>query len=161
MTRWGKRKIGPLMAQWNIILGALWWRNGQIRDPSDDKIGAPWWPDEEIQGPRPQILFKRFNTASLHSNLWAPNFDWEILDVVQAEKEYMGPQFSIVHLIFQRWLPMFDFGIFCFLRRLIGIYRVGASIWVFEKFRSLFSFLLLFFFSFLHFFFVSLYRGPL
>ena len=35
------------------------------------------------------------------SNLWAPNFNWEILDVMQAEK-YMGPLFSIVPLILQR-----------------------------------------------------------
>ena len=25
------------------------------------------------------------------SNLWALNFNWEILDVMQVEKEYMGP----------------------------------------------------------------------
>ena len=25
------------------------------------------------------------------SNLWARNFNWEILDVMQAEKEHMGP----------------------------------------------------------------------
>ena len=25
------------------------------------------------------------------SNLWAPNFNCEILDVIQAEKEYTGP----------------------------------------------------------------------
>ena len=29
------------MTQWNINLGALWWRNGQIRDSSDDEIGVP------------------------------------------------------------------------------------------------------------------------
>ena len=60
---------------------------------------------------------------------------------------------------------MFDFGIFCHPLRLMGIYRVGPVL-VFEKFRSLFSFLpflfflvfCLFFFSILH-LFVSL-GGP-
>ena len=33
--------LGPLMTQWNINLRALKWRNGQITDPSDDKIGPP------------------------------------------------------------------------------------------------------------------------
>ena len=49
---------------------------------------------------------------------------------------------------------MFDFGIFCYLLRLMGIYRMGP-VRVFEKFRSLFSFLLFifFFFTILHFFF--------
>ena len=58
------------------------------------------------------------------------------------------------------WLPMFDFGIFCHLLRLMGIYRVGTPVRVFEKFRSLFSFLLLYFsFSFFLSFFVSLSLG--
>ena len=87
MTQWGNCK--PLIKQWGncgakwpdeengkldpwwrngtLIWGAFWWCNGQIRDPSDDEIGAPWWPDGEIWGPRPLILFKRFNTAPLHS----------------------------------------------------------------------------------------------
>ena len=58
---------------------------------------------------------------------------------------------------------MFDFSIFCHLLRLMGIYRVGAPVWEFEKFRSLFSFLLVLFLSFLSFiffFFLSL-GGPL
>ena len=32
----------------DINLGALWWRNGQIRDPNDDEIAVPWWPDGKI-----------------------------------------------------------------------------------------------------------------
>ena len=79
-------------------LGALWWCNGQIRDPSDGEIGPPWWGH---WWPRPRILSKRFNTAPLHSfKLMGPKY-WEILDVLQVEKEYMGPQFLIVRLIFQ------------------------------------------------------------
>ena len=63
------------MTQWNINLGAFWWRNGEIRDPSDDEIVTPWWPDGEIGGPRPLILFKQFNTAPLHSfKLMGPKF---------------------------------------------------------------------------------------
>ena len=63
---------------------------------------------------------------------------------------------------------MFDFCIFCHLLKLMGIYRVGAPVLIFEKFCSLFSF---FFFSILHFlfflffffffFFVSLSGAPL
>ena len=41
VTWWEKWEIGPLMTQWNITLRVLWWRNGQIRDPSDGEIGAP------------------------------------------------------------------------------------------------------------------------
>ena len=29
-------------------LGALWWRNGKIRDPSNEEILAPWRPDGKI-----------------------------------------------------------------------------------------------------------------
>ena len=47
--------------------------------PPDDLMG-------KLGGPRPLIVFKRFNTAPLHFF----NF-WEILNVMQAEKEYMGP----------------------------------------------------------------------
>ena len=72
------RKNGKLDPWWRngtLIWGALWWRNGQIRDPSDDEIGAPWWPNGEIWGPWPLILFKRFNTAPLHSfKLMGPKF---------------------------------------------------------------------------------------
>ena len=64
---------------------------------------APWWHDGEIGGSRPRIIFKRFNTAPLHSfKLTGPNFNWENLDDMQAEKEYMGPQFPIVRFIFKR-----------------------------------------------------------
>ena len=84
---------------------------------------------------------------------------------------YMGPYFSIVPLIgyFKDcvMITMFDFGIFCHLLRLMGIYRVGAPVRIFEKFRSLFYILSAFFsflfyssFSFfLSFFFLSL-GGP-
>ena len=60
------------------------------------------------------------------------------------------------------WLPMFDFGIFCHLLRLMGIYWVGAPVRVFEKFCSLF-FLPFFFFysSFFYSLFFPLSRGPL
>ena len=90
---------------------------------------------------------------------------------MQAEKEYTDPYFSIVPLStmyiskIMWWLPMFDFGIFCYLLRHMGIYRVGAPVQVFEKFRSLFSFLFIFFlfllFLFFVFFFVSLSWTPL
>ena len=58
-----------------------------------------------------------------------------------------------------RWLPMFDFGIFCTHGDISG----GAPVRVFEKFHSLFSFscLFLFFFSILHFPFPPLLGAPL
>ena len=75
-------------------LGALWWCNGQIETLAMGKLGPL---DGDIGGPWPQILFKRFNTASLHSfELMAPRY-WEILDVLQVEKNiiYMGPNSSL------------------------------------------------------------------
>ena len=70
---------------------------------------------------------------------------------------------SPLFLLIVWWLPMFDFGIFWHLPRLMGIYRVSAPVWVFEKFCSVslfFSFLpFLFFFSLFFFFFWSLSLG--
>ena len=62
------------------------------------------------------------------------------------------------------WLRMFDFGIFCHLLRLMGIYRVGAPVRVglFEKFRSHFSSVSFSFsFLFFNFFFPLLSGAPL
>ena len=79
------RKLGLWWRNGTLIWGALWWRNGQIRDPRDDEIGSPlmtWWGNWD---PRPLILSNgliRFHCTL--SNLWAPNFIWEILDVMQA-----------------------------------------------------------------------------
>ena len=60
-------------------------------------------------------------------------------------------------------LPIFNFGIFCHLLKLMGIYRVVAPVRVFGKFRSLFSFFFsfLFFIFFFLFYFVSLSGAPL
>ena len=67
------------------------------------------------------------------------------------------------------WLPMFNFGIFCHLLRLIGIYQVGPrlGIWkvsfslFFSPFYFSFSFFLFLSFLFLFYssFFLSLSRG--
>ena len=59
------RKLGPWWCNGTLIWGALWWRNGQIRDPSDGEIWVPWWRDEEIWGPRPLTLFKWFYGGSI------------------------------------------------------------------------------------------------
>ena len=64
---------------------------------------------------------------------------------------------------------MFDFGIFCHLLRLMGIYRVGLSGYLKSFLLSFLFCLFFFFFSILHFlfllsfflFFVSLSRAPL
>ena len=78
---------------------------------------------------------------------------------------------SPLFLLIVWWLPMFDFGIFWHLHRLMGIYRVRAPVGVFEKFCSVslffsllpfFFFLFPFFFSlffFLSFFGLSLWGG--
>ena len=63
---------------------------GKLETLAMMKLGPPWWPDGEIGGPRPLNLFKRFITAPLHSFKCMAHKFWEILDVMQAEKEYMG-----------------------------------------------------------------------
>ena len=89
---------------------------------------------------------------------------------MQAEKEYTGPQFHIVHLIFQRLCADYQFQILKMGPRPIGSNFLsttktyadisgGIPIWVVEKFLSvLFSFH--FPFLFFLFFFLTL-LGPL
>ena len=107
------------------------------------------------------------------SNLWAgPSFNWEILDVMQAEKSTWGPNSQLSLLYFKDCVMIanvwFYFGIFCHLLRLMGMYRVGAPSGYLKSFDL--SFLFLFFFSlfyssfsflffFFPFFFVSLSLG--
>ena len=161
-------KLGPRWCNGALIWGAFWWRNGQIRDPSDDEIGALWWPDGEIWGTRPLILFKRFNTAPLHSfKFMGPKFLLRNFGCHTSWKRIHGAlnlhcSSYISKIVW--WLSMFDFGIFCHLLRLMRIYRVGVRpVWVFEKFRSLFSFLPFLFSSFFPSFsiFPSLSGAPL
>ena len=138
-------KLGPWWRNGTLIWEVLWWCNGQIREPSDDEIGAPWWPDGEIWGPRPLILFKRFNTAPLHSfRLLGPLYLLRNFRCHASSKRIHGAlnlhcSSHISKIVW--WLPISDFGIFCHLLRLMGIYRVGAPVRVFEKFCSLVSFL--------------------
>ena len=143
-----------------LIWGALWWCNGQIRDPSDDEIGAPWWPDGKIWGPRPLILLKRYNTAPLHSfKLMGPKFKLEKIRCHACWKRKHGVlnlhcSFYISKIVWW-FIPMFDFGIFCHLLRLMGNGDIsgGGPVRVFEHFCSLFSFFpFLFVFSILHYF---------
>ena len=152
-------------------LVSLWWRNVQIRDPSNGEIEPPGDLMGKL-GALNHLLFSN-GLIRLHctlSNLWAPNFNWEILDDMQAEKKnHEAPILHISSHISKIvwWLPMFDFGIFCHLFRLMGIYQVGASSGYLKSFVPsflffLFSFLSSFSFSFFFsFFFLSLSRGPL
>ena len=119
----------------------------------------------------PALNHKLFsnNLIPLHhtlSNFWAPNFNWEILDDMQAEKEYMGlnspmfvSYFKNCVMITNNWFWYFFFLFVVYLdsRGYIG---GGRPVWVFKNFRSLFSFLP-FPFSFLYFssFFSSLSLG--
>ena len=91
----GKQEIGPFMAQWNIwgpfddAMGKLQTRRAMGKlGPSDNLMGKLEALDHE--------LFSN-GLIRLHCtllNLWA-KFNWEILDDMQAEKEYMGSQFPL------------------------------------------------------------------
>ena len=53
-------------------------------------------PHDDLMGKSGTLEHQFFSNGLIRfhcslSNLWAPNFNWEILDVMQAEKEYMGP----------------------------------------------------------------------
>ena len=84
---------------------------------------------------------------------------------MKKEYNFIGAlicKFSSYILKIVWWLPMFDFGIFCHVLRLMGIYRVRAPVRVFEKLCFLFSFLFFFLFVFhsSFYFCLSLFRGP-
>ena len=70
---------------------------------------------------------------------------------------HMGPYlcFKDCVMITSVW-----FWYFCHLLGLTGIYRVGAPVWTFETFRSLFLPFPFFLFDFFPFFFLSLPLGP-
>ena len=160
MTWWGKQEIGLLMTQWNINLGAFDDAMGKLETLAMMKLG-PWWSDGEIGGPRPLILFKRFNTAPLHlSNFLTLNFNWEIRCLASWKRIHGA---LILHCSSSKivwWLPMFDFGIFCHLLTLMGIYQVVSQSGYLKSF--IFSFLSSpFFFLFFIFFFISLSGAPL
>ena len=171
MMQWGNWK--PLIKQWGS--SGTKWPDGKTRNwaldgatehlgPSDyamdkletlamGKLGPLmiWW---RYWGPRSRSSFQTVYTTPLNSfKLMGPN--WEILDVIQAEKQYMGPKFPIVHLVFQRLRDGYQclILIFSFIYLdLWGYISGGAPVRVFEKFRSLFF--LFFLSSFLFFFFL-------
>ena len=89
-----KIEIGPLVAQWNINLGPFYDAMGKLETLAMMKLGPP----NDLMGRLGALdhlhVFFSNGLIWLHftfSNLWAPNFYWEILDVMQAEKEYIGP----------------------------------------------------------------------
>ena len=154
-----------------LIWGALWWCNGQIRDPSDDEIGAPWWPDGKIWGPRPLILLKRYNTAPLHSfKLMGPKFKLEKIRCHACWKRiHGGSSISIVPFhafIFQRLCDdlyqclILVFSVIYLDSWGMGIYRVGPPSGYLKSFVLSFLFYLLFFFLSILYYFPSL-SGPL
>ena len=132
----------------HINLGAFWWRNMQIRDPSDDEIEAPWWPDGEIGGPRPLIPFKRFNTAPLHSFkiMYGPKISLSNFRCHASWKRIHGVQ--ILHCSCD------DYQFLILVFSVIYLNSWGYIGWgpvrVFEKFHSLSFFTL---FSIFHFIF--------
>ena len=158
-------KLGPWWHNGTLIWGALWWRNGQIRDPSDE-IEAPWWPNGEIW---PIIPFKGFNKAPLHSfKLVGPKFQLGNFRCHASRKRIHGAlnlhcssYISKIVWWYQCLISVFS----VIYLRLMGLYRVGAPVRVFEKFRSLSLFFLFFlsfsyFFSILHFLFSLSLGGP-
>ena len=163
------RKTGnwaPDDAMEHYFEGALWWRNGQIRDPNDDEI----WPPDDLMvkfGPRPLILLKRFNTAPLHSfKLMGPEFKLKKFRWHASWKRIHGVlnlhcSFYISKIVWW-FIPMFDFGIFCHLLDSwgMGIYRVGPPSGYLKSFVLPFlPFIFFFFLFYSSLFFLSL-GGP-
>ena len=148
------RKFCPRWRNGTLIWGPFWWRKGMM------KLGFPDSLIEKV-GALDHLFFSNglIRLYCTLSNLREPNFNWEILNVMQAEKIHGALNLHCLSYISKIvwWLPMFDFGIFCHLLRLMRIYRVGPcpGIWKvsFSLFFSSFSFFLFFFFSILHFLF--------
>ena len=82
-------KLGPLITQWNINLESFDDAMGKLETLAMVKLG----PHDDLMRKlgAPDHYF--FSNGLTLSNLWAgPNFNWEILDVMQAEKDYIwGP----------------------------------------------------------------------
>ena len=158
----GKTGIVPMVEQWNIW-GPFGDAMGKLETLAMGKLGPP----DDLMGKLRALDHKLFSNCliRLHctlSNLRAPNFNWEILDDMQAEKNTWGPYSNFSSYISKIvwWLPMFDFGIFCHLLRLMGIYRVGGPRPA-GYLKGFVPSILFFLSSFLFFSFLSLSRGPL
>ena len=59
-------------------------------------------PPDDLMGKFGALDHEFLSNGSIRLHLWASNFNWDMLDVMQPEKENMGPQCSIVCLTFQR-----------------------------------------------------------
>ena len=161
-AKWSDGENGKLDPWWcNGTFGALWWRNWQIRDPSNGKFEALWWPDGEIGGPIDHKLFSN-SLIRLHctlSNLWAPNFNWKILDDMQAEKIYEAP---ILHFSFHIPRSCDDYQCLILVFSVIYLDSWGYIGWGPRPGIWKISFPLFSSFSFLRFLlFFSFSRGPL
>ena len=163
-------KLAPDDAVHGTSIWRNWWRNGQIRDPSDDEIWAPWWPDGEIGGticPTTNSL-KRFHAGPLHSfKLMGPKFSLRDFRCHQIWKRIQGT--LILHCsfrpIFQRLCNDYQCLILAF--SVIYLESRGYIGWghpsgYLKSFVLSFLFFSSFFLSILHFlFFLSFSRGPL
>ena len=159
-AKWPDGETGKMGPWWrNGTFGALWWSNGQIRDPSNGEV----WALDDLMEILDHELFSndliRFHCTL--SKLWAPNFNWEILHDMQVEKKNTwGP---IFRLIFQRSSDDYQCLILVFSVIYLDLWGyIGwgprPGIWKvsFPLFNSSFSFL---FFSLCFFSFVS-FLGP-
>ena len=145
---------------------------GKLETLAMIKIGAPWWPCGEIWGPRPLILFKRFNTASLHFfKLNGPNILIEKFQMsCKLKKNTWGPHSPLFLLYFKDCVMITNVWFWYCLSSTQthgdisgwgscpGIWKVSFSLF-FYSFSSLF-FSFFYFFSFLFFIFLSLSWGP-
>ena len=137
------RKTGNFCPWWRngtLIWGAFGWRNGQIR-------GVPWWSDGENWGTRPLILFTLMGPKSLLRN-FRSHASWKIIH--GAPNLHCSYNISKIVWWFSMLILIFSV-IYVDSRGYIG----WAPVRVFEKFRSLFSFIFFLFFFFPFFFYSS------
>ena len=128
---------------------------------SDDEMGRPWWPDLETGALDHWFLS---NSLILHSfKFMDPKFLLINFRCHARWKRIYGALILHCSSYISKivwWLPMFDL-VFSVIYIDSWDNRVGASVRVFEKFRSLCSFLHFLFVFFFYFFWGGLSRGPL
>ena len=149
-AKWPDEENGKLGIWWRI--GTLFFLGGGVFDVAMGKLETlammKLGPPDDLMGnwgPRP-LIFKWLITVPLHSfKRMSPKF-WEIVDVMRAEKEYMGPNSPLFLLYFKDCVMITNVWFWYFLSsilKLVGIHRVGTPSGYLKSFV---------FFSFLHFF---------
>ena len=144
MMLWIINLGGPLMMQWANKTPQWWWNWGRL---------MTWWGNWGWY--RPLILFKRFDMALWHSfKRMGPKFKLRNFVCQASWKRIHGALILHCSVYISKivwWLPMFDFGIFCHLLKLMRIYRMGPCPGIWKVLFSLFPSSFFFFFFFLPF----------